>query len=154
MLSKYYSGFNNKKSYFRASLLGFVDNFEQHFESCALNTQNIFKRTLNKVNGLIRIKLSKFSVLSAFSNMLYGKKRKPGNAGNQQKAFYIRKHSLLAVTIIRKLLKSYQFGIYVSFWLQEQGKLLLSFITALTLIISITTLRVVPQIHRTLRKVL
>ena len=29
----------------------------------------------------------KFSVDSAFSNMLYGKKRKPGNAGNQQKAF-------------------------------------------------------------------
>ena len=28
-----------------------------------------------------------FSVDSAFSNMFYGKKRKPGNAGNQQKAF-------------------------------------------------------------------
>ena len=33
----------------------------------------------------------KFSVASAFSNMLYGKKRKPGNAGNQQKAFSIQK---------------------------------------------------------------
>ena len=31
--------------------------------------------------------LWKFSVVSGFSNMLYGKKRKPGNAGNQQKAF-------------------------------------------------------------------
>ena len=30
---------------------------------------------------------NKFSVDSAFSNMPYGKKRKPGNAGNQQKAF-------------------------------------------------------------------
>ena len=29
----------------------------------------------------------KLSVGSGFSNMLYGKKRKPGNAGNQQKAF-------------------------------------------------------------------
>ena len=29
----------------------------------------------------------KFSVDSAFSNMLYSKKRKPRNAGNQQKAF-------------------------------------------------------------------
>ena len=29
----------------------------------------------------------KFSVDSAFPNMLYRKKRKPGNAGNQQKAF-------------------------------------------------------------------
>ena len=29
----------------------------------------------------------KFSVDSEFSNMLYGKKRKPGIAGNQQKTF-------------------------------------------------------------------
>ena len=28
-----------------------------------------------------------FSVNSGFSNMLYGKKRKPGNTGNQHKAF-------------------------------------------------------------------
>ena len=33
----------------------------------------------------------KFSVDSAFFTMLYGKKRKPGNTGNQQKAFYIQK---------------------------------------------------------------
>ena len=33
----------------------------------------------------------KFSVDSAFLNMLYGKKQKPGNAGNQQKAFQIKK---------------------------------------------------------------
>ena len=31
--------------------------------------------------------LWKFSVVSGFSSMLCGKKRKPGNAGNQQKAF-------------------------------------------------------------------
>ena len=29
----------------------------------------------------------RFSVDSAFLNMLYGKKRKPGNAGNQRKTF-------------------------------------------------------------------
>ena len=34
----------------------------------------------------------KFSVDSAFSNVFYGQKRKPGNPGNQQKAFYIKKH--------------------------------------------------------------
>ena len=33
---------------------------------------------------------TKFSMDSAFSNMLYSKKRKPGNAGNQQKAFEIK----------------------------------------------------------------
>ena len=30
---------------------------------------------------------NKISVDFVFSNMLYGKKRKPGNTGNQQKAF-------------------------------------------------------------------
>ena len=39
-------------SYFQASMLGFVDNFEQHFESCVLKIQNPLKRALNKVNGL------------------------------------------------------------------------------------------------------
>ena len=37
-------------------MLGFVDNFEQHFESCDLNTQNPLKKGLNKVNGLITSK--------------------------------------------------------------------------------------------------
>ena len=43
----------------------------------------------------------KFSVDSAFSNMFYCRKRKPGNAGNQQEAF----------TVTRKLLKSNNFVI-------------------------------------------
>ena len=34
-----------------------------------------------------KVERIKFSVDSAFSNMLYGKKGKPGNVGNQQKAF-------------------------------------------------------------------
>ena len=37
------------------------------------------------------MRLWKFSVVSSFSNMFYGKKRKSGNAGNQHKAFYIKK---------------------------------------------------------------
>ena len=45
-------GFNNKKSYVQASVVGFVDNLEEYFESCILNTQNPFKVALNKVNGL------------------------------------------------------------------------------------------------------
>ena len=32
-------------------MLGFVDNFEQHFESCVVKIQNPLKRALNKVNG-------------------------------------------------------------------------------------------------------
>ena len=34
--------------------------------------------------------LQKFSVVSGFLNMLYGKKRKPRISGNQQKAFKIK----------------------------------------------------------------
>ena len=73
----------------QTSMLVFVDNFEQHFESCFLNTKNPFKRALNKISCLITPKneVTKFSVVPGFSNMLYGKKQKPGNAGNQQKAF-------------------------------------------------------------------
>ena len=33
-------------------MLGFVDNFEQHFENCVQNTQNPLKRALNKEDGL------------------------------------------------------------------------------------------------------
>ena len=68
-------------------MLGFVDNFEQRFESCVLNTQKPFKRALNQVNGLItsKIKLPKFSVVSVFSNKLYGKKRRPENVGINRK---------------------------------------------------------------------
>ena len=35
--------------------------------------------------------LQKLSAVSGFSNMLYGKKPKPGNAENQQKAFRIKR---------------------------------------------------------------
>ena len=36
-------------------MLGFMDNFEQHFESCVLNTKNPLKRALNNVNGLKKL---------------------------------------------------------------------------------------------------
>ena len=99
LLSKYYFGFSNKKSYFWASVFGFMDKFEQYFDSYVLNRQNFFKGALirSMILSLQKIKLSKLSMVSVFSNMLYGKKRKPRNAGNHQKAFKIRKHSLLAV---------------------------------------------------------
>ena len=91
MLSKYYFGFNNKKNYFRASVLGFVNNFEQYFESCVLNTQNPFKGALNKVNGLITSKNQVIKIVRGFPvfEYAYGKKRKPRDAGIQQKAFQI-----------------------------------------------------------------
>ena len=34
---------------------------------------------------------------SGFLNTLYGKKRKPGNAESQQKAFSIKKHPVLMI---------------------------------------------------------
>ena len=48
--------------------------------------RNIKKLCLGKIplQKTLRIK---FSVDSGFSNEVYGKKRKPRNAGNQQKAF-------------------------------------------------------------------
>ena len=54
-------------------------------------TLNHTKRNINKL-CLGKISLQKAvtmkrSVDSRFSNVFYGKKRKPGNAGNQQKAF-------------------------------------------------------------------
>ena len=66
LLSKHHFNFNNKKSYFQASMLGFVDNFEQHFESCVLNTRNPLKRALNKVNGLYTLKNELIAIFSGF----------------------------------------------------------------------------------------
>ena len=77
-----------------------IDNLEQHFESCALNAQNAWKSAGNQIVLIPRkMSLSKFPVVSVFSNMLFSKIRKPGNARSYQKALYIRKHPLLTVTI-------------------------------------------------------
>ena len=50
----------------RASMLGFVDNFEQYFESCVLNTQNSFKRAPTKVNDLITSKNEAIKIVRCF----------------------------------------------------------------------------------------
>ena len=54
-------------------------------------TLNHTKRNINKLClGKISLQKTvtmKLSVDSRFSNVFYDKKRKPGNAGNQQKAF-------------------------------------------------------------------
>ena len=44
------------------------------------------KLSLRKISLLKTVRM-KLSVDSGFSNVFYGKKRKPGNAGNQQKVF-------------------------------------------------------------------
>ena len=44
------------------------------------------KKCLAKISLQKTVRM-KLSVVSGFSNMLYGKKRTPGNVGNRQKAF-------------------------------------------------------------------
>ena len=70
LLSKYHIGFNNKN--FQASILGFVDNFEEHFESCVLNTQNPLKRALNKGNDLSTSKNELMKFFRGFRVFEYG----------------------------------------------------------------------------------
>ena len=48
--------------------------------------RNVNKLCLGKISRQKEVRI-KFSVDSTFSNMFYGKKQKPWNAGNQQKAF-------------------------------------------------------------------
>ena len=81
--------------------------FHKRDQTLNQTKRNINKLCLKKISLQKRVRI-KFSVDSEFSNVLYGKKRKPGNAGNQQKAFYIKKHPVLTITITRKLLKSNQ----------------------------------------------
>ena len=80
-----------------------------------MNIQNDLKifQIASKVLTHLKIKRLKFSVVSWFSIMAYiffryGIKRRPGNAGNQQKAFEIRKKPLLTVIITRQQLKKEQ----------------------------------------------
>ena len=44
----------------------FVDNLEQYFESCVLNSQNLCKGALNKVNGLITSKNQVIKIFRGF----------------------------------------------------------------------------------------
>ena len=54
-----------------------------------MNKQNDLKvfQIASKVLTPLKIKSLEFSVVSWFSIILYGVKQKPGNVGNQQKAF-------------------------------------------------------------------
>ena len=74
---------------------GITGNAGNHGKDWKLHKSNqILNQTKRNINKLCLGKISlektlriKFSVDSRFSNEFYGKKRKPGNAGNQQKAF-------------------------------------------------------------------
>ena len=58
-------------------MLGFVDNFEQHFESCVLNTQNPFKRALNKVNHFEKLAYENFPWIQGFRICSIAKNENP-----------------------------------------------------------------------------
>ena len=47
-------------------MLSFVDNLEQYFESCVLNSQNLCKGALNKVSGLITSKNQVIKIFRGF----------------------------------------------------------------------------------------
>ena len=66
--------------------------FEQHCEICVLNAQNTQKSAQNQINSLNTSKNKRIKVFCFFrvSNMLCGKKQKPGNARNQQNTFYFK----------------------------------------------------------------
>ena len=49
-------------------------------------SRNINKLCMGKISRQKAVRI-KFTMDSVFSNMFYAKQRKPGNAGNQQKAF-------------------------------------------------------------------
>ena len=60
-------GFNNQKSYlFQGSILSFVGNFEQYFESCVMITQNPLKIALNKINGPNTSKIQLIKIFRGF----------------------------------------------------------------------------------------
>ena len=62
-----------------------IDKFQQHFEIYIFNAQMPSKVLKVRQLAVRPLKMSfwKFSVVSGFSNMLYDKKRKPRNVGNQ-----------------------------------------------------------------------
>ena len=67
-----------------------------------MNIQNDLKvfQIASKVLTPLKIKILKLSVVSLFLIVLYGVTRRPGNAGNQQKAFEIRKKLLLQLSLL------------------------------------------------------
>ena len=84
-------------------------NMYKSVQTLNQTTRDINKLCLGKISFQKTVRL-KFSLDSEFLNVLYGKKRKPENAGINKKLLNIKINLLLTVTIIRKLLKNYQFG--------------------------------------------
>ena len=62
------------------------------------------------------------------------KNENPEMPESNRKFFNNKNHPLLAVTVTRKMLKKLEILYLSTFWLQEQPKLLLSFIASFTLI--------------------
>ena len=60
--------------------------FQKSHQTLNRTKRNINKLCLEKISHEKTV-IIKFSVYSGFSNMPYGKKQKPGNAGNQLKSF-------------------------------------------------------------------
>ena len=54
-----------------------------------------------KMFSPLKINRLKLSVISEFSNMVYEKKQKPGDAGNQRKALQSKDHPLLTFEIAK-----------------------------------------------------
>ena len=69
-----------------------IDNFEQHFESCVLITQDAQMSAQNQINSLSTSRNEPMKIFRGFwifEYALWQKNPKPGNAGSQQKAFQI-----------------------------------------------------------------
>ena len=77
-------------------MLGFVDNFEQHFESCVLKIQNPLKRALNKVNGLNTLKnqlMRIFRGFRLFKKCSMAKNENPEMTEIHRKLSKLKKHT-------------------------------------------------------------
>ena len=112
LVRKQYFDLANEENGLKIKFSVYIDNFEQYVDTSLLIAQDnfqIFEITL-KVFILLKNNRLKLSVISRFSNIVYCIERKPWNTGNQQKALESKGYPLLIFVIIRKLLKTHQFG--------------------------------------------
>ena len=74
-------------------MLGFLDNFEQHSESCVLNTQNPLRKALNKVNVLNTFKIEVMEIICGFRVLEYAlwQKTKTPKCGKSTQSFLNQK---------------------------------------------------------------
>ena len=68
---------NQQKSLFQASMVSFVDIFEQNFENCLLTTQNASKNAWNQINGLYTSKNQFMRIFRGFQVFEYALWQKP-----------------------------------------------------------------------------